>query len=573
VPEIDPESIEEVRRAADLVELLRGRVELVRSGGRWRARCPFHEERTPSFVLIPPENRTYYCFGCGASGDAITWMREREGAASFPEAIEALAERFNVPVRHLRSSPQEEAERIAAERRLELLERAASFYETSLWRSDEAAQARAYLAGRGFGEDLVRRFRVGYAPGGGSVLAGHAIRAGFSRDQLLAAGLAQLRGGVARDFFASRIVFPIADGRGRVQGFGARTLDPAERAKYVNSPEGPTFRKRRLLFGLSLARAEAARQGWIAVSEGYTDVMALAAAGVGAAVACMGTSLTPEQLRLLARVAGEVRLCFDADRAGEEAAWRTVEAAGDLALRLAAVPLPAGRDPGDLAGDAEGLAGLRRAVEEPVPLLEWLVRARIARAGRTAAERDRALGEVTALMRRFPDTLEKDEAVRIAASLLGLSRPLEERLREDARRERARAGGPDPVSRRLSADEERERRLLVLAVALPEAAPRYLGSMSEDAFELDEHRRAFALLASGTTADRWPEELAGLAAGLRAEAGGSAPEEAELREATYRLQERSLERRAARAREAGDVDEFLRIQELLHQLRRAIRGD
>ena len=135
-----------------------------------------------------------------------------------------------------------------------------------------------------------------------------------------------------------------------------------------------------------------------------------------------------------------------------------------------------------------------------MPLLEWLVRARIARAGRTAAERDRALGEVTALMRRFPDTLEKDEAVRIAASLLGLPRPLEERLREDARRERARAGGPDPVSRRLSADEERERRLLVLAVALPEGAPRYLGSMSEDAFEVDEHRRAFALLASGTTA-------------------------------------------------------------------------
>ena len=329
VPLIDPQSVDAVRQAADLVELVRGQVQLVRRGGRWVGRCPFHEERTPSFSLIPPDNRSYYCFGCGASGDAFDWMREREGAGSFAEAAEALAERFGVPLRYERATPQEEAARAAADRRSDLLERAAGFYAAYLWGAEEAAPARAYLLGRGFGEELLRRFRVGFAPTAGSILSGRALREGFSRDQLAEAGLARLRGGVAHDFFQGRITFPIADARGRVQGFGARTLDPHERAKYVNSPEGPGFQKRRLLFGLHLARAAAARQGWIVVAEGYTDVLALVAAGVEASVACMGTSLTPDQLRLARRSADEVRLCFDADEAGQTAAWRTVEAAED----------------------------------------------------------------------------------------------------------------------------------------------------------------------------------------------------------------------------------------------------
>ena len=362
MPRIQPESVDEVRAAADLVELVRGQVALARRGGRWWGRCPFHDERTPSFCLIPPDNRRYYCYGCGATGDAFTWMQEREGAGSFAEAVEGLADRFGVQLRFEEATPEEAARRAADERRLELLERAAAFYAAYLWASDEAAPAREYLLGRGFDEALVRRFRIGFAPAGGQVLAGRAIREGFSREQLAEAGLARLRGGTAHDFFTGRITFPIADRRGRVLGFGARTMDPGERAKYVNSPEGERFQKRTLLFGLHLARPSAAKAGWTIVVEGYTDVLALHAAGVENAVACMGTALTTAQLRELARAAPEARLCFDADAAGERAAQRTMEAAAGLPLRMTAISLPQGSDPGDLGGTVEGRATLRERV-------------------------------------------------------------------------------------------------------------------------------------------------------------------------------------------------------------------
>ncbi|MEW6582072.1 MAG: DNA primase [Actinomycetota bacterium] len=576
MPLITPESVEAVRQAADLSELVRGRTELVRRGGRWWGRCPFHEEHTPSFSLIPPENRAYICFSCGAKGDAITWMMEKEGAGSFAEAVEALAERFGVQIRYERASPQEEAELAAAARRRELLDRAADFYAEYLWRADEAAAARAYLAERGFDEPLLRRFTVGYAPGGGQVLSRRAMRQGFTRDELDGAGLARVRGAAPHDFFTGRITFPIADARGRVQGFGARTLDPTQRAKYVNSPETPAFQKRRLLFGLAQARADAARRGWIVVAEGYTDVLALAAAGVDAAVACMGTSLTTDQLRILARVAREVRLCFDGDRAGQEAAWRTVEAARDVPVRLTAIALPPGLDPGDMAASPEGLAELARLADTPEPLVLCLVRARLERTDRASvAERERAFTDVVDLLRRLPDSLEKDEAVRVASGLLGLSPAMAERLAADARARRtggAPSQPPRPPAQPLSADAERERRLLGLAVALPGVAPRYLAELPAEALGSPEHRRVRDLLVQGTPPHAWPEDLVPLGIELQARAAEAPATEAELREAVLRVEAPMLERRAAELRAAGDEAELIRVLGLLNRLRAATRA-
>ncbi len=574
MPLIDPESVEQVRQSADLVELLRGRVELTRRSGRWWGRCPFHDERSPSFTILP-DHRNYYCFGCGAKGDAITWMREREGAGSFNEAIEALAERFGVQLRYTESSPQEDAARAASRRRTELLGRARDFYAAYLWKSDEAAPAREYLTSRGFGEDLLRSYGVGYAPGAGGLLSSRAIKQGYDRRDLSEAGLARDRGGSAQDFFSARIMFPIANARGQVQGFGGRTLDPNERAKYVNSPEGRTFQKRRLLFALDRARVNGAKLGWIAVCEGYTDVLALAKLGYDNAVACMGTSLTNDQLRLLARATDEVRLCFDGDRAGQEAVWRSVEAARGIAVRISAVPLPVGRDPGDLAGDEAGLAQLRAAVEHPEPMMSYLVRARIERAGRTAADREQAFGEIATLLSRFADGLEKDEALRIAAGRLELSASMEERLRRAAG-----ATAPDAQPRErheaiagLDVDEVRERRWLAMVVALPEVAGPFVQIISDPdvTFDRPEHRQAYELLASGVAVDSWPESLSGLGVELKALSTEHPPAVDELREATYRLNERTIERRANAARERGDVTEFLEMRRMLGQFRQAIR--
>ncbi|MGB1626754.1 MAG: DNA primase [Miltoncostaeaceae bacterium] len=564
-------SIDEVRSSADLLELVRGQVQLTRRGGRWWGRCPFHDERTPSFCLIPPENRTYYCYGCGATGDAFTWMQEREGAGSFMESVEQLADRFGVELRYEASSPQEDARRRENERIRELLERACAFYAAMLWRADDAAPAREYLLGRGFPEDLLRTFRVGWAPAGGTALSGRAIREGFSRQQLEQAGLARVRGGVAQDFFAGRITFPICDARGRVQGFGARTLDPNERAKYVNSPEGDRFRKRELLFGLDLARQAAAKAGFAVVSEGYTDVMGLRLAGIEGAVACMGTALTTTQLRLLARVAPEVRLCFDADQAGEQAARRTIEAARDVPVRLAVVGLPPGSDPGDLAATSSGREVLSAAVASADPLLPWLVDRRIGRAGDSPAEQDRALADLGSLLEGFPESADKDEAIR-RVTALGVSPVLFDRFMRRAQgtasRRREATSAPEPAES-SSLDEVRERRLLALALAMPTAGRPMLEGMREEHLGSPEHRAARQLVIDGV--EGWPPDLAALEAALRAEAADGGTEE-ELGDAYLRVEKRALERAMGATRAAGDDGEFLRLQAMVKRVEAALRG-
>ncbi|MGB1675456.1 MAG: DNA primase [Miltoncostaeaceae bacterium] len=564
-------SIDEVRSSADLLELVRGQVQLTRRGGRWWGRCPFHDERTPSFCLIPPENRTYYCYGCGATGDAFTWMQEREGAGSFMESVEQLADRFGVELRYEASSPQEDARRRENERIRELLERACAFYAAMLWRADDAAPAREYLLGRGFPEDLLRTFRVGWAPAGGTALSGRAIREGFSRQQLEQAGLARVRGGVAQDFFAGRITFPISDARGRVQGFGARTLDPNERAKYVNSPEGDRFRKRELLFGLDLARQAAAKAGFAVVSEGYTDVMGLRLAGIEGAVACMGTALTTTQLRLLARVAPEVRLCFDADQAGEQAARRTIEAARDVPVRLAVVGLPPGSDPGDLAATSSGREVLSAAVASADPLLPWLVDRRIGRAGESPAEQDRALADLGSLLEGFPESADKDEAIR-RVTALGVSPVLFDRFMRRAQgtasRRREATSAPEPAES-PSLDEVRERRLLALALAMPTAGRPMLEGMREEHLGSPEHRAARQLVIDGV--EGWPPDLAPLEAALRAQAADGGTEE-ELGDAYLRVEKRALERAMGAARAAGDDAEFLRLQAMVKRVEAALRG-
>ena len=578
VPRIEPESIQAVRDGADLVELVRGRVALTRRGSRWVGRCPFHEERTPSFSLLPPDARRYYCHGCGATGDAFDWMQQQEGAAGFSEAVVALAERFGIELAYAEESPGEVAAREGRERRAQLLDRAAAFYAEYLWRADEAAPARAYLHERGIPDELVRRFRVGFAPADGEVLSRRALQQGFTRDQLLDAGLGRARGRRVTDFFVGRITFPIADARGRVQGFGARTLNPAERAKYVNSPEGPHFRKRHLLFGLAEARAAAAKNGWIVVAEGYTDVMGLVASGVDAAVACMGTSLTAEQLRLIGRWAQEVRLCFDADAAGQKAAWRSVEAARGVPLTFSAISLPTGRDPGDLAADADGRRLLAEAVSGSQPLLGSLIRLRVERAGRSPRDREVALQDITSLLRHFPDgSVEKDEGVRLTSGLLQLSQGAEERLRQSSRHgaEPTATTAPSAVPPRAESPQEvRERRLLAMVVGLPAAGEPYLRSLAPEAFAVDEHRRAFELLREGRRdLDAWPPECQGVAAALRVELAAGEPTEAELREAAYRLELPMLRRRAAELRAAGDERGSLHALDVARRVEAALRGD
>src|SRR3954471_4449738 len=312
-------------------------------GGELPGRCPFHDERTPSFWLNPVK-QLYYCFGCGAKGDLVSFVRETEGL-DFAESIEWLAQRFNVPLEYEEASPGQDAARRRRDRLYAVLEQAASFYERYLWDSQAGSMARDYLVGRALGEDACRDFRLGLALGG-TVLTRKAIEKGFTLEELRGAGLTRERGD---DFFGRRLVFPLTDARGRVVGFQARRLheDDPLKAKYVNTPESELFHKGSVVYGLDRARAAIARQNRACIVEGNTDVIALRQGGGEPVVACMGTALTEQQLRELARLTKRLWLAFDGDAAGESAALRGMELAVAQGFDVRVVPLPPGVDPAD----------------------------------------------------------------------------------------------------------------------------------------------------------------------------------------------------------------------------------
>jgi DNA primase len=412
------ESIDRLRDAVDMADLVGSKTDLRRVGSRLTGLCPFHDERTPSFS-VNVEDKLFYCFGCHAKGDAIGFVEQTEGL-DFREAVEFLAERYAVQLELENEDPQAEARRRRRERLLALLDRAARFYETYLWDSAEAGRARDYLTGRGLSEEILREFRVGYSPSAWDRMLLGARQSGFSEEELMAAGLAQRgrRGGVF-DRFRGRIMFPLADGRGRVLGFGARQMEEGPMPKYVNTSENELYHKGRQLFGLDIARREAAKTGRIVLVEGYTDVLALHQAGIREAVAIMGTALTQEQLAEVGRAASQLVLALDADRSGQDAMLRASRLAEERGLELRVVELPEGMDPAELvnsAGPEEFVGRMERAVG----MIEFQVRRVLADADlETPSGRDQALGEARKLISAVPErTATRDALVREVADRL-----------------------------------------------------------------------------------------------------------------------------------------------------------
>ncbi len=522
---IKDSSVEEVKAAADIVSVISARTQLRKSGARFLGRCPFHEERTPSFSVNATE-KFYYCFGCGAKGDLITFVRETE-QLDFAAAIEWLADRFNVQIEYEETSPQQDARRRRRERLLDLLDAAASFYERYLWDSQAGSLARDYLAGRGLGEEVCREYRLGLALGG-TTLTRKALGRGFTREELAAAGLTNRRG---NDYFSRRLLFPLADARGRVLGFQARKLheDDPLRAKYVNSPEGELFRKGDLLYGLDRARAAIAKQERAVVVEGNTDVLALKQAGMDPVVAPMGTALTERQVKELSRLTTRVWLCFDGDAAGEAATLRGMELASAQGLDVRVVALPAGFDPADLAdgfeqrlGNAESHVGYR-------------VRLEIER----AADRQEAFVRIRELLARFEDSPERQDAIRYAADKLDLPRETQAGL---APRVAALATG-SVSPRLLDAGDRLEKNALAGVTAHRSLLP-ILAELGPEHFDSEEHRLLRQELVAGGAMD--PE--------LDARAVSEGIDERTAQELLLRLKERRIRRQLIDADPARTIE-------------------
>lgn len=365
---LPPAFLDELRARTPLPGLIGRKTRLLKSGRNWKGCCPFHGEKTPSFYVYDDH---FHCFGCGAHGDAITFVMRSEGA-SFPEAVERLAAEAGMEV------PKPSAQEVAREKRARdlhaVMAAAAEAYHRRLF-MPEGRPALDYLLRRGLREATIRAFSLGWAPSGRGAIAADLRGEGVTEDQLIEAGL--LRPGEAgdppRDFFYARVMFPIRDRRGRVIAFGGRILGDGQ-PKYVNSPETPLFRKRLGLYGLDLAREGAFRGAAVVAVEGYMDVIALHQAGFTGAVAPLGTALTAEQLQELWRLSPEPVLCFDGDAAGARAAARAAEAALPLittehTLRFAT--LPAGEDPDTLTAKG-GPAAFQAVLDAARPMADAL---------------------------------------------------------------------------------------------------------------------------------------------------------------------------------------------------------
>ena len=413
------QAIERVKLAAPIDEIVRARVpELKRAGAEWRACCPFHAEKTPSFYVNPAKG-IWHCFGaCGEGGDAIAFVQRFDGLA-FWEAVEMLANQYGIELPKQRRAVAGEEARF--ERLFDALERAATHYERKL-AGPEGEPARAYLSGRRLAPTTQQAFRIGWAPEHGNTLLEAALQAGFAERTLIEAGLVRRRegGGEAYDFFRGRLMIPIRDRIGRVVGFGARVLPGSGRdgPKYVNTPETELFKKGSLIFGLDRALDAARRERHLILMEGYTDVMAAHQVGVHNAVAVLGTSTTQEHAQLARRTgARRISLIFDGDEAGRRAAARALGGLLPLgAFDVDVVPLPEGEDPADFLLRA-GADAFRERLSAPIPWFEFLAQGL---AGREPAALAEGVDELLAVVARVPRPVEQEGLVRALAVRLEL---------------------------------------------------------------------------------------------------------------------------------------------------------
>lgn len=341
---IPQETIQTIISRIDIIDIIGGFVKLKRRGTNYLGLCPFHDERTPSFT-VSPTKEIYKCFGCGKSGNAITFLMEHE-KYSYVESLKWLAARYNVEIEETDASPEYKLHQQAAESLYAINNFAQKFFEEALFESEEGkAVGLSYLRERGFREGVLKNFAIGYCPSG-DVFSKSVIKHQFNKDLLIKAGLVTIRDGSLHDNYRERIIFPIHNQTGKVIGFGARIIAKNDKApKYINTPENEIYVKSRILYGLWQARQSIGKKNECILVEGYTDVVSLHQAGIENVVASGGTSLTQDQLRLIKKITPNLTILYDGDEAGIAAALRGLDLALEEGLKVQIVSLPSPEDP------------------------------------------------------------------------------------------------------------------------------------------------------------------------------------------------------------------------------------
>ena len=570
--------IDEVRERADIVEIIGELLPLKRAGKDFRALCPFHHEKTPSFYVVPAKN-FFKCFGCGESGDVFTFLMKREGL-SFIDAVRRIGERVGVELPSAEAVRREDEPHRAL---YEALSFAADYFERML-EDNAGAAARDYLASRGVGDDAVQRFRLGYAPDSWGALREAAHTHGIDDEVLLEAGLikqSERSGSEPYDRFRNRLIFLVAELGGRVVAFGGRVLSPGDQPKYLNSPETPIYHKGALLYGLNWSRNAIRREGAALVVEGYMDYVSLAARGIENVVAGMGTALTPEQANLIARYAARALLLYDSDPAGLRATFRSADVLLRSGVHPLVVVLPEGEDPDSLVRRG-GSQALKPLLDGAVDVLE--------RKLQMLEERHffddidgarRALDRVLPTVRATLDPALRDIYIGRVAQRIGVTR---ETLEAELRAEPAAPWGrganerrpapvhrrPDPVAEALRRQDANERLLVLLMARDPDRIESARQQLSGVELRDPVYREVYEALAAGT-ADTLTGPAAERLAALRQDGMEVVDADRSFSDAVaniYRhglfLQLDAIDLRMARAAESAEADVLLLEMKRLH---------
>ena len=455
-----PNDVDQIKSRLDVVDVIGEYVSLKQSGQNWKGLCPFHGEKTPSF-MVHREKQIWHCFGCGLGGDIFEFIEKFENV-DFPEALEILARKAGVELsREVQPGASNKRTRL-----FQLLSEAVNFYQEQL-KSDPGSSARQYLASRGVTAESISSFALGYAPAEWDKLANYLRNKGFSLEELIAAGVAlkSERGPGIYDRFRDRLLFPIFDVQDRPVGFGGRTLDPGAReAKYINSSQGPVYNKSTILYNLNLAKEHIRSAGYALLVEGYMDVVGCVQAGIKNVVATSGTALTQEQVKLLKRYCNEIRLCFDADLAGQSASERGIDLALAAELEVKIVALSQGKDPDEAA--RMNLVKFKQEIEQALPIGEYAFKNVFKKVDvKTREGKKQAAKLLLAAIAKLPDPVERDFYIkRLSRDLDVEEKSLRESLPNLRMSNQISAPVATPQASRPSREQMLSERLIALLI-------------------------------------------------------------------------------------------------------------
>ena len=492
---VPSETIQQIRERIDIVDLISTYVSLSKAGQNFKGLCPFHSEKSPSFS-VNPVNQYFHCFGCQVGGDAFTFLMKQENM-DFMEALRELSQRAGIALPERRQPIPRSESGLSRERYFHLYQLAASWYHRNLQEAPDAQGARAYLNQRGISRQSWETFQLGYAPQGWNGLSNWMERQSVTRDELIHAGLVVRKekdgaqGFSTYDRFRNRVLFPIADPRGQVLGFGGRVMQDEASPKYLNSPETDLFFKGRSLYALDKARQSATAVGQIYLVEGYFDVIALYEHGMTNVVAPLGTALTSDHVQILRRFVPSVTLVFDGDSAGVNAALRTLDLFLNSGVDVRVLLLPAGDDP-DTYIRTNGVDAFLELEGRAATLLNFVVSSVLDKARKDSIQdRVKRADEVLAILQKTKNPLEKEEYLKVVSERLGIRQDLLRkrlatlRLRMDSNR-KAKPLEPS-LAASLPAGKREERDLIILLLQ-GRLEPMHILELDEEAFSVPVYR-------------------------------------------------------------------------------------